>query len=384
MRLLIVLLMLPMLVACEYKALVFDDSVRFKVKFNIDWSDICDLPSGVTILFYPTDGGRPIEYVTNDTEDPEIDLPVGTYNILVFNQSVDEYHSVTFHNMDNWDEAYIELADEYGPSWSTRSSNFSAEPAELMVGTAHNFAVTVYQVNTTTGEMQTLNIHPHPVLIKTDVHVNVTGIQYARSIRSVVVGMAKRYYLTRNCTGPQLTNFTLPEWEIIVDSTETSKGFFFTDFISFGLPNVQYDEEDLQTKSNYTQVRHLRSRSSRSGVATTRSTGGGFYIPSGPPGYYGYKTRASMNLVDPLYLDIDVLLVDGKTIVSKTFQVADRAQLEMKNLQLNVSVGVPIDNAEDPDANNPLDLPHVENTNQNGFQVGVTEWGDEEIHEIEL
>lgn len=348
---------LLLLSSCEYKDLCYDhDHTTASMKLNIDWSEIFETPSGISLMFFPADGGDPITVVSNSTESVDVALPEGEYNILVFNQTISEYESVSFHNMDSWEDCYVELADGVAPSWTTRAGNFSREPAELMVGTVQNFGITAYMIASSATNPIVIELHPHPILLRTNVVLEVSGIQYARQVRGVITGMAKRFYLTRNCTGPQTTGFSLPEWSIDQYKENANNGAFKTDFISFGVPNTYYNDTDLQHKSNY------------------------------------YKTtRASFNLTDPVYFDLDVLLVDNETIVSKSYQVSDRIVLSIDLLEIDVNVGIPFGEdgkpVADPQTNYPIELPHVdkpESETGGGFSVSVQDWGEEEVHDVEL
>lgn len=339
--------------SCEYKELCYDHDhqPKAKISLNFDWSDIAEDPSGVTAMFYPTNGGAPLTFITNSYEKFEVSLPEGEYNILVFNQTVDEYDSFTFHNMDSWDDMYIELADSPRPSWNNREGGFSREPSDLVVGTKQNFGVTAFMVNSSDGNPVVVELHPHPILLNTEIKVHVDGIQYARQARGVISGMAKTYSLSKNCTGSETTNFTLQNWAIVRDDEMSTQGSLETSFISFGLPNTQYTEEELQLKRN-------KSKS----------------------------TKATVNLTDKVILDMDVLLVDNESVVSKSFNVTDRIMLEMARLTLKLDIGIPIPGSDDPEANIPWELPFAEDpdSSKGGFDVTVDEWGEEEVHDIDM
>lgn len=94
-----------------------------------------------------------------------------------------------------------------------------------------------------------------------------------------------------------------------------------------------------------------------------------------------------MNLVTPVNLDIDVLLVDNETIIKKSWLVNDRISIKLEKLLLDLNIGLPLgDGSQDPDTDNPVVLPFVRDPERagNGFSISVDDWGEEEIHDIEI
>lgn len=350
------LLLLLAFASCEYKELCYDHPHNNgKVSIFVDWKYAAEKPTGMTVIFYPEDGGDPIINHTNQVDHVDIDVPDGQYDILLFNQTVGEYESISFHDMNSFDDAYVELGDAPKPAWNDRTDNYSLEPAELLADNKQNFGVVAYRLENLHDKPQVINLQPHPILVRTDINIEVIGIQYARQVRGVIAGMAKRFFLSRNATGSELTNFTLPDWSINLNEGESEygegHGTFSTSFISFGLPNTQYDETDL-----------LRS------------------VPYG-------NTRASVNLVTPVNLDVDVLLVDNETIIKKSWMVNDRISIKLDQLLLDLNIGLPLgDGSQDPDTDTPLVLPFVKDPERagNGFSISVDDWGEEEIHDIEI
>ncbi len=67
---------------------------------DIDWSALDQMPSGLTLMLYPTDGGgasdAPIAHRTSDVSNPKISLPGQNYALICFNQSEAELSDYTF------------------------------------------------------------------------------------------------------------------------------------------------------------------------------------------------------------------------------------------------------------------------------------------------
>jgi len=65
------------------------------------------------VYCYPRDNSHPpYLYKTNDLSGVMVSLPVGTYDIMVFNQSVDEFGSLRFEGMDKYSTASAVLENK--------------------------------------------------------------------------------------------------------------------------------------------------------------------------------------------------------------------------------------------------------------------------------
>lgn len=340
----------PLMASCQCKELAGNhvrDNVPVTLKVN--WELVSEKPSGMTAMFYPIDGSQPFSFITNNVDSFEVKLPEGTYHYLVFNQTVSEYRSIKFHGMDSWDGMYVELADASKPSWSKMEGNYSGEPGELLVGTSRYFSVAGGEE---AGPV-TLTVRPHPVAVRTDIDVLVNGVQYAQQARAVISGMAKRYYLSHNATGKELTSFILPEWSIIPFEGDDSDGSFVSSFMSFGLPETYYTDEDLQS-----------------------ITGGRDRI----------RTKAEVRFETPVNMEMEVLLADNKTVMNRNFSVAGRFRMNVQRLMLQLTVGTPMEGMKDPGNDTPWEMVRVSEPQSTGggFSVEVDDWGQEQEQEVEM
>ncbi len=336
--------------SCTYKELCYnhgEHSGKAPVTFLLDWSHLAEYPTGMTVRFYPTDGGKPVQYLTNDVDSVVVELPVGTYNIIAFNQSVEEYVSVTFHDMDSWDDMYIEIADAQKPDWARPGGNYSREPAELLVGTETGFAVTQYMLEAGGGTPVTISLKPHPVAVRTDIVARLIGIQYAGETRGTISGMAKRFYLTRNRTGSETTTIALSEWTAAADNRNDKKksGRVSTQFVSFGLPEVQYTREELEA----------------------------------------WGTKSEILSPQDLSLDMQILLIDRVTMVNACFNVSDRYSFPEDIFNMMIDVGIPLKEGRTPlddSASVPIELPEIESGGSGGFVIDVEDWGEDIEYDV--
>lgn len=324
MRVAVALLLSAILSSCAYKDLCYnhwEHSGKARLSITMDWSCLSERPTGMTVMFFPKDGGAPLRHVTNDVDSVVLNLPPGTYNVLAFNQTVEEYESISFHDMDSWDDMYVSIADGGKPG-------FSREPAELMTGTEEDFVVTPDMLNNPSPVP--IELTPHSIAVLTVIKVPVSGVQYARAADGVISGMAKSFYLTRNCTGTGTTSFELTDWTLIESNSLQSPkpGIISKSFVSFGLPGVQYVTE-------------------QSGDAAA-------------------DVSPSQNLT--LYLDIP--LIDMATTFSDTLDVSD-------------SWSFPVDVYHMLIESEGIALPEVSGAG-GGFDVSVDDWEEGNVENIEI
>lgn len=91
--------LLQLLAACEHKELCDDhEHVKYsRVRVDVDWTDFLtkETPSGMTVAMYPDDPSlKSVTVLTNNISHAVLNLPVGGYSLLVYNQSPSEFGSL--------------------------------------------------------------------------------------------------------------------------------------------------------------------------------------------------------------------------------------------------------------------------------------------------
>lgn len=326
-------IVLSLAVSCTYKDLCYNheghSGKKVDVLIRMDWGNPSEYPTGMTLMFFPQDGSAPFKYITNSVDSTVFSLPVGTYDVVAFNQTVEEYRSIAFHDMDSWDGMYISIADD------EEMPGYSREPAEFLVATKTGFIVAQNITGSAGDDYVVMDLKTHPIAVTTTVRVLVSGLQWARGANGHIDGMAKRFYLTRNCTGRETTSFALNGWTVTrneADGDKLEQGIISKSFVSFGLPGVHYTQENLEEGSN------------------------GAYIEP----------------VQNLRLSVNILLVDMETTISADFNVSDRYSFPENVFNMLVEVGSP-----------PVELPEVQGQ-AGGFIVTVEDWGDEVRYDVTL
>lgn len=239
--------------SCDCQDLYSVDEIETRVVCNVDWSVASEHPTGMTLMFYPVDGGEPFVTSTNSVDKAYLSVPAGIYNVFLFNQSVREYHSVSFSGLDKWETIGISVADCDPPSW-TQKTGFSHKPAAVYVAVIRNFEYD--GVNDAV-----LNVAPECVMFETEIRIAVDGAKYVRSARGILEGVAKTYFPTRRVTGDVTTKQILDDWRVYTDS-EDSIGYVATSVMTLGtaettrnLPPLLADVEFLLV-DEVTMIKH--------------------------------------------------------------------------------------------------------------------------------
>lgn len=95
--LLAILLLLP---CCVHKELCWDHPHTMSVKVEFDWRDAPGAdPDGMCVYFYPVGGGSGYRFDFKGTEGGEVNLTVGEYLVLCYNNDTE---AVQFYNTDDF------------------------------------------------------------------------------------------------------------------------------------------------------------------------------------------------------------------------------------------------------------------------------------------
>lgn len=95
-----------MLSSCQREPLeVVDPNNSFDLVIRPRWIELDERPTGFTAIIYPTDGSTPKTIISNNVDSVKVTLPAGGYRVLIFNQTEEEFSSLTFRHM----ESYLSL-----------------------------------------------------------------------------------------------------------------------------------------------------------------------------------------------------------------------------------------------------------------------------------
>lgn len=100
---------------------------------------------GATTIFYPRDGGEPIIFRMGDRSGEVVRLPMGVYDIVIFNRSFDDFGNISFrgtnsfHTLEAYARQVVTRKDEIS---RTETRTIVSSPDELAAGTLKGFVVT--------------------------------------------------------------------------------------------------------------------------------------------------------------------------------------------------------------------------------------------------
>ncbi len=245
----LLLLNILLLVGCEFRALTFDYDAQCNVAFEVDWSEMSESPSGMTIMCYPTSGENAVVLQTNSTAKSSVSLSKGEYNIVIFNQSVNEFSKLCFAGLDSFEtlEVYTGIAES---KWavSKGESDLVSSPEEFAVATYLGLTITEQCIDKSqenyiaTGNrltVDTLTLTPQVVVKDCKINVKVKGYENLRSVRATLMGMASGYRVSsQRSTSTQVTNL-LETWSGNYIDTTNNIGEVSATLLCFGLPDTE-------------------------------------------------------------------------------------------------------------------------------------------------
>ena len=344
-----------LLFSCERRPLIDrEDSVNYaEVTLEFDWSLAGMSPTGMSAIFYPTDGGTPVIHKTGDLVST-VRLRRGTYHIVGFNYSFDEFDGILFRGTDHYEtiEAYASPLSDVTTRAGTKVTGVTAHPDILAVDRLEGFEVTQEMI-TQTNELvrsrqaqvraavtQTTNVDtrapahivftPVRVVAPGYVKVHLKGLHYVRSAQGVVTGLSESYFLGSGKSSPvscsMVFNFASPAYYEGSNTNGTLEGAFST----FGL--LPGD------------------------VAATRAEG-----------RYGL-------------LFSSVLIDKDRTPFEQYFDVTGVIRQEVDvNLNILLRLDLEVGVSETPGDDTPtIEVPKVQPEDGGAFDVNVGNWGEEE------
>lgn len=330
---LLIFILAAVLCSCEHKELCYSHPHTAKMRIDVDWSQFIhkEVPTGMTVMVFPQDGTAPITQLSNTTTHVYVNLSQGYYNSIAFNQSVTEFGSLQFRNMNDYETAEV-YADTAPTKWYTKGDErVAAEPEwfgadrfemaqvtpEMIEERAHLYA----QAQKRSTPEYIIGTHtPLNVIYTVNITVHINGIHNLRSARGAMQGMAEGYILSQDQVTAETVTHLVEEWSLTKDPNDYTKGYIKATIQSFGLPS----------------------------------------------GHNGAPERNKFSL--------SLLLADNSTQLDFPLQVGDLWDHNPQNMELNLELTLP-----DP-------LPDVkpEGGSSGGFDATVEEWGDEIEHEIQM
>lgn len=336
---------------------VFGENEAFDLVIRPRWVEFDTRPTGFTAIIYPTDYSEPTVIRSNNIDSVKVSLPVGSYRVIVFNQTFEEYSSIKFRNTDRYYDFEVLGADEDEPSVLTsfnfiKKGRLCKEPGIFAADCCNELSVTQAEVDearkSRTRIKKTLTMRPHILISRLYINLPVEGIYNGLSIQGCIDGMSSHVYSTYYEAGPDQGAFNIKRWKAEYDGTSLTTGMYHADVYNFGMPGTSlYLQSAASIETSYNTLVSRVANASRS------------------------ETDPKFNPED-IYLHMRVLLVDRKTVYEQTFPVGDLIERRINDpliLDLNVK--------------DVLTLPYVkpeDGSGESGFGADVDNWKVDNVH----
>lgn len=356
------------IISCKRRPLSYDYDPTLEVILNVNWSEMSEVPTGMSVYCYLEGGTKPIVKIKNiNTIESSIKLKLGAgkYNVLVFNQIPSDFGTIQFDEMNSFETAEIN-AVKTTSKWaeSKAESDLIRDPEELAAATYLDFEITEEEIDKkldayysdkrdddkdeTIVIQKVINLTPKVVIKTTRVKVRLSGVHNLRSTRATLYGMASGYSFSKQKSHSNRATHLLEGWRL-----------------------TQFDDY-------------------REGEVTA------FYT------CFGMPEQTSESLTDDYsdwdgVMDVDYLLVDNKTVVSKSYDLTGHVRLaeddsrvedeEDEDVNREADIYIDLDYGDEGgDGDDPEVLPDVKPAggSNSGFDATVEDWGPEEDVDVPM
>lgn len=355
-----------------FKELCFYHPHTAPVKVKVDWSKFrhIEKPTGMTVYAYPLNPDEDLfRFVSHNLDAVTLDLKAGFFHAFAFNQSDSEYATLEFYNLEDFENAEARVVQVKSNWYSTRTpeTKLGAEPEWLAIDCLQNIEVTEEMVEiaeqeylaarqeaararknarkeldtkaptkVTKTQHEVGTLVPKSIIKNVDIYVHLENMHFLRSALGALEDMAEGCYISSRETTEGLVTHTIESWQFVYN--KDSEG-----------------AEDLMNGA----------------IKATLST---FGTPAGHTG-----------LSEENNLYVKLLLVDNETMIDLNFpigeQLASINEYDGTQLDENGNVIWPEVHVYWPEP-----LPEVTpvNPESGGFDVGVSDWGDEIVTVLPL
>lgn len=196
-RISLVIFLLSALVSCCHDGSV--EVPKALISIEVDWSLFQkETVTGMSIYCYPRSGESPILVKTNALSRALLNLPEGTYDFIVINQSENEFGRIEFSGMDTFKTASV-YPVTYPIPWNTDINTmydtewFALDSYEGLVITK-DMAEMKDEFCTLTDDgvsvASIIELHPENVTYQTNLKVNIHNIDKVYSVRAIISSLA--------------------------------------------------------------------------------------------------------------------------------------------------------------------------------------------------
>lgn len=237
-----------LLTACHSRHILseeeYEESSKANIEINLDWRELDEKPTGVTVYFYPTDVEAPdykvYDYHSNNVDQVKVSLPEQDYSFICFNQTEEEFSGLKF-NLSSFEEAtVIAMSDEemdYRPTITPRLTRGYNRTCAL---TPRNFGCgSQKSVRSSRGYNRTCSLTPNvpakPLTVSAHVYGLVAGVKISGSLTNLSRGVKLN---NLEPLDEKLDQILTPDmWTVKAPTKEGGPSIISTTFGTFGLSN---------------------------------------------------------------------------------------------------------------------------------------------------
>lgn len=323
----IIILIVPFLFyGCDTRRDLVDD-ISIPVTIHIDWGDAGTEPNGASVWIFSVDNpeASPREYLTHD-DSYTVNLKKGVYSILVFNETIRDFDYILFRGTSRFEtfEAYARPIEVNGRFSQSEGENVTARPDILAADRKINFTITREMV--TNGKGLSVDFSPKRLVVPLKLNVHIKSMSSCSDSENAasLKGMAG---------GVLLSNGELTSYPVTHFFTINNKTYY---------PGSENDGSMSAIINTF-------------GVA--KNHGGG---------------------VCEQYVTLYFKLRDGSYHSPLVFNVTNIIDIEEGKVPV---FSIEFGNGE----TDKVVLPHVIGEGgDSGFDVDVSEWGDEEVIDVNM
>ncbi len=245
-KILMILTLGVLLMSCHRRDIYYENVQYANLNLVVDWTKAFPSeeykPKGMSVWFYPEDGGNPIIKSTNEVDNYRIRIPEGMYDVLVFNQTpVELSGSLSFRDIESLDKAEVYAVMMDYKSWYEEETGENVNMQPLYIAAVkHEDVVVMPAVGDLEYTPEYEGQHPDidatvkvtPKMITKDLEI-VVYVENAASIsdtRAVISGLAKGHKLTAEYPNSESCTNLIKSWNVDTKSESTNIVFNLTSF----------------------------------------------------------------------------------------------------------------------------------------------------------
>lgn len=219
-------------------------------------------PSGVTLYVF-RNGQFYLQHTTADVDSCTLSLEPGRYKLYMITQSPDEYAYMDFNDMTDYDLASVSVS-ETKSKWYSKASEDEVlinNPEMLAAGVSEEFEITedmvqVYVSNRTKADPWVnvitivVPVYPKSVVSQYWITIYSANADVLKSVRASTSGMARRFMLTQDFTGPEEGTQFMTSWTLTMDDEARRVGHLDGRITTFGFPRGELPDPKRDSTLN--------------------------------------------------------------------------------------------------------------------------------------